>query len=95
MEWRSSDPTIASVSSSGEVTGIRAGGPISITATSEFVTGSAPITVTPAPVARLEVSGPTTQLTVGQSAQFQALALDASSHTLLGRSITWSSNIPG
>ncbi len=44
IAWASSDPTVATVSSSGLVTGVAAGS-ATITATSEGVTGSASITV--------------------------------------------------
>jgi uncharacterized protein YjdB len=48
VTWSSQNPSIASVTSSGVVTGITAGGPVTITATSETQVGSASITVTAA-----------------------------------------------
>jgi carboxypeptidase family protein/Big-like domain-containing protein len=56
VTWSSSNGTIASVSSTGLVTGLAAGGPVTITATSEGKSGSAPITVT-APVQPVFVRG--------------------------------------
>ena len=45
--WTSSDDTIASVSVNGIVTGVKVGGPITITATCEGVSGTAQVTVVP------------------------------------------------
>jgi len=45
ITWASSDNTIASVNGSGLVTGVAAGGPVRITATSEGKSGTASITV--------------------------------------------------
>ena len=57
VTWSSSNGTIASVSTtSGLVTGLAAGGPVTITATSEGKSGSAPVTVT-APVPPVFVTG--------------------------------------
>jgi hypothetical protein len=53
VTWTSSTSTIASVSSSGLVTGSAIGGPVTITARSEGVTGTASITVTGTPHACL------------------------------------------
>ena len=49
VTWSSSNTAIASVSTSGVVTGIASGGPVTITATSEGKTGTASVTVTTSP----------------------------------------------
>jgi len=46
ITWQSSDNTIASVNGSGLVTGVAAGGPVTITATSEGKSGTSAVTVT-------------------------------------------------
>ncbi|HET7297058.1 MAG TPA: Ig-like domain-containing protein, partial [Gemmatimonadales bacterium] len=46
ITWQSSDNTIAAVNGSGLVTGVAAGGPVTITATSEGKSGTASVTVT-------------------------------------------------
>jgi alpha-tubulin suppressor-like RCC1 family protein len=46
VAWSTSQPAIATVSASGMVAGLAAGGPVTITATSEGRSGSATITVT-------------------------------------------------
>ena len=47
ITWQSSDATVASVNGSGLVMGVAAGGPVTITATSEGQSGTSAITVTP------------------------------------------------
>ena len=47
VSWTTSDGTIASVNGGGLVTGVAAGGPVTITATSEGQSGTAAISVTP------------------------------------------------
>ena len=47
ITWQSSNATMASVNGSGLVTGVAAGGPVTITATSEGQSGTSAITVTP------------------------------------------------
>src|SRR5690242_10192223 len=54
ITWQSSDNTTASVSSSGLVTGVAAGGPVTITATSEGQSGTAAVTVTAASGAQFD-----------------------------------------
>lgn len=46
VTWTSSNPAVATVSASGVVSGISAGGPVEITATSEGKSGTAQVTVT-------------------------------------------------
>lgn len=45
IEWASGNPAMAKVSTTGVVTGVSAGGPVTITASSEGVTGSAQVNV--------------------------------------------------
>ena len=94
VTWSSADPSVATVSSAGLVTGIGAGGPIAITATSEGKSGSAQITVTPIPVASVTVTGPGS-IARDATAQFTATPKDANGVTLTGRAVTWSSGNTG
>ena len=91
ITWSSSDPTIATVSQSGVVTGVLPGS-ATISATSEGKTGTAAITVTLAPVATVTVSPDSAAVVQGQTAQFTATTKDALGNTLTGRTITWSSS---
>lgn len=49
--WGTSNALVATVSQAGVVTGVTAGGPVTITATSEGKSGTAQVTITPPPVA--------------------------------------------
>lgn len=95
ITWASSNSSIASVSATGLVTAITAGGPITITATSEGKSGTATITVNaiaPIPVASITVTPPAQNMFVGAETQLTAVTLDANGNTLTGRSIVWSSS---
>jgi uncharacterized protein YjdB len=92
VAWSSANATIASVSSSGLVTAVKAG-TVVITGSSEGKSGSSTITVTaPAPiqVATVTVSPLTPSLTVGATAQLSASTRDANNNVLTGRAIVWS-----
>ena len=92
--WTSGDPSLATVSATGVVTGVAAGGPVAITATSEGKSGAAAIMVTPVPVASVAVAPATADVVVGQSVTFQATPKDAGGNTLTGRAITWATSDP-
>jgi uncharacterized protein YjdB len=90
--WTSSNAAVASVNSStGVVTGVAAGGPVTITATSEGQTGTAAVTVTLAPVASVTVAG-AASVGVGRTATFTATLKDAGGNVLTGRTVTWMSS---
>ena len=89
--WTSSDESIAVVSSTGRVSGIKVGS-VTITASSEGKSGTATVTVTAAPVASVNVTPPTATVTVGQTTTLTAQTLDGSGNALTGRAITWTSS---
>lgn len=94
VTWSSSDATIATVSSSGAISTLRAGS-VSITATSEGKSGSAGLTVTappPAPVATVSVSLGASSIAVGAGTSATAVTRDAGGAVLTGRTVTWSSS---
>ena len=93
VTWSSSSTSVATVSSSGLVSGVSAG-TATITATSEGKNGTANITVTvpPAPVATVTVTPAPASVTVGQSIQLQATTRDAANNVLTGRTVTWTSS---
>lgn len=93
VEWRTDQPSIATVDADGVVTGIAAGR-ATITATIDGKSGSAVVTVTPVPVASLSITPGSGALTVGQSLQLTAVARDADNNVLPGRVITWISGAP-
>src|SRR5438876_6640205 len=92
ISWSSSNNAIASVNGSGLVTGVAAGGPVTITATSEGQSGTASITVAGAPVASVTVTPASASVQAGQTQQLTATLKDANGNILTGRTVTWSSN---
>src|SRR5207244_1126771 len=95
VTWLSGDATIASVEASGLVTGKALGGPVTITATSEGKSGSAAVTVTPIPVATVDIAPPSSSIQVGGMVALTATPRDANGNPLTGRTITWQSNSSG
>jgi hypothetical protein len=92
--WSSGNPTVAIVSPSGVVTGVTAGGPVTIVATTgtgkKKVAGSAVVYVS---VAGVQVAPAETELVIGASAILNAVAkkLDGTDVPAL---FTWSSSNP-
>lgn len=97
VNWRSSDSTIATVTSSGLVTGIAAGS-AEITAYRNGHSGSATVSVTPlgtqgvTPVASVSVSLAASTVSIGQTTQATATTRDSAGNVLSGRTITWGSS---
>lgn len=91
VAWTTSDPTVATVSGVGTVTGFGAG-TATITATSEGKSASAVVTVTQAPVATVTVAPGASTLSVGQAAGLSATMRDNGGNALSGRTVVWSSN---
>jgi len=90
VTWSSSAPSVATVSTSGVVTGVSAGS-VTITATSEGKAGAASATIIPAQVATVAVLLSPAAVAVGGASQATAVLQDASGNVLTGRTITWSS----
>ena len=93
VTWTSSNPTVATVAATGNVTAVGSGS-VTIQASVEGRTASANISVAsppPAPVATVVVTLANGALNVGQTTQASAVLKDASGNTLTGRTITWSS----
>src|SRR2546422_494242 len=93
VTWASGNPSIATVSPSGQVTGA-APGAAPITATSEGKTSTATLTVTTVPVAAVSISPTTATVLVGQRLQLAATPKDSAGAALTGRSMTWTSSNP-
>ena len=89
--WSSGTPALASVSSSGMVTGLAAGNAV-IIATVDGKQGSATVIVRVVPVATVTVNPPTAAITVGQTVTLTATTTDASGNPLSGRIVGWSSS---
>ena len=94
ITWSSSNPGVATVSSSGLVTAIAVGS-VQIIAACEGKSGAATLTVnnpTPVPVASVSVTLANSSLTPGLTTQATATTRDANNNVLTGRSIAWSSS---
>ena len=89
VTWTTSDATLATVDATGLVTGKAAGGPVTVTATSEGKTGTAAITVIPVPVASVDVTPATATIGVNATVQLTATPKDANGNALTGRAVTW------
>src|SRR5439155_19288949 len=91
VAWSSSDATVATVSYSGLVCGVTPG-TATITATSEGKSGTSAVTVTPVPVASVDVTPPSGSVQAGQTVPLTATPKDAGGTPLSGRTVTWSSS---
>jgi len=94
VTWSSDNGAVATVSSSGLVTGVSSG-TATITATSEGQSGSTVVTVSPAPVSSIAINPGSVSLVAGQTTTLLAVLKDAAGNTLTGRTIAWSSNATG
>jgi len=93
VTWSTSSAAVATVSSSGLVTGVSAG-TSTITATSEGQSASATISVSPVPVASVSVTFVSSSIFIGSNTQATATIRDAGGNILTGRSIVWGSSNP-
>lgn len=91
IAWSSSDESIATVDANGVVTGTGAGGAV-ITGTAEGKQGTATVTVSAVPVARVQVQPATDTLVLGDSVQLTATAFDSAGHVITGRTATWTTS---
>jgi hypothetical protein len=96
--WHSSQEALATVSATGVVTaGVVRGGtpePVTITASSEGVSGTVALSVAPIPAATVALTPGALTLQPGQAQPLAALLRDATGGTLSGRTITWGSSAP-
>jgi len=93
ISWASSDPTVATVTTAGQVAALKAG-TTNISAASEGRSGAATLTVSRVPVASVVVSLASSALTIGHTTQATASVKDANGNVLPGRAVTWSSEFP-
>jgi uncharacterized protein YjdB len=94
VSWSSSNSAIATVTSSGRVTGVKAGDVV-IKASTGGKTGEAALTVQPVPaiaVASVVLSPSPITVTAGQTVQLSATTKAADGTALSGRTMTWASS---
>lgn len=90
ISWTTNPTSVATVNSEGVVTGI-APGQVTISASTDGVTGTVNLTVTPVPVSTVLVTVPSSSITVAQTVTAVVILRDASGNELTGRSVAWSS----
>jgi len=88
IAWHSTDPTVASVDSSGLVRGLRKGSS-TIRATAEGLEALAGISVALTPVATVVIRYPSLVIGIGGTGQLSAQAYDAHGRALGPRATTW------
>jgi hypothetical protein len=91
ITWTSGNPTLATVSLAGAVTGL-AEGSTDIEASAEGVRGFATVTILPPAVASVSIEPAQVSLLPGETSQLTASALDAQGGPLTGRTFTWLSD---
>jgi uncharacterized protein YjdB len=95
VTWTSSNTAVATVSSTGLVTAVAAGNPVTITATSETKSGTSQITVSQVPVATVTVDPGSASLVAGATQQLTATKKDSNGNVLPERATSWSSSNTG
>lgn len=94
IEWTSSDPTRATVSSTGLVS-TTASGAVTITATSETRSGTATVNIQPIPVDTIVVDSTYSVITTAVSKTFAITLKDAAGNQLFNRTVSVTSATPG
>jgi uncharacterized protein YjdB len=93
VTWSSNNTEVATVSSGGVVKAV-ATGTAAITATSETKSGSAVLTVTPAPVGSVTILPSTSSRASGQTVQLAATVKDTTGAVVTDRAVSWTSSDP-
>ena len=91
IAWATGKPAVATVSSTGVVTGV-ATGTVQIAASAQGKSAIAEVSVVPTPVASVMLTPTTRDLLVGQTMQLSAQPLDAQGNALDGRPVTFTTS---
>lgn len=94
ISYSSSDPAVATVSTLGVVFGVKTGGPVTISATAGGLTASMRVTVSPAAVARVQISPDTLTLQQDGTGSFTVRLQGGDGSELTGRTVAWASLNP-
>jgi Bacterial Ig-like domain (group 2) len=92
VEWKSSDTSVATISAAGSIATVGAGA-TSITATSDGIVGSAPLTVIAA-IGSVTVSLGSSNVPVGAFTSAVATVRDVTGNVITDRPVTWSTSNP-
>jgi uncharacterized protein YjdB len=91
VAWSTTDPNIATIDGSGRATGVAIGS-VRVRATAEGSSGEAELAVTAAAVATVEVTPPSSSVTIGGTVQLTATAKAQDGSTVPGRTFVWASD---
>ena len=94
ITWSSGNAAVATVSSTGVVTGTGAGS-ATITATSEGKSGSSTVTVSLVPVGSVSVTPASVTIRITGTTTLAAIVKDVNGLVVTNRGVTWSSSTPG
>jgi len=95
VSYRSTDPSVFTVSSLGTVVGQKLGTALLIaSADNGKVADTLNLTVTPVPITGIRVSPQSVNISAGQTQQFTATLTDSLGVTVTGRTVTWQSSNP-
>jgi uncharacterized protein YjdB len=89
ITWSSSDNTVASVTSGGVVTAVRAG-TVGVSGSAEGKSGTVSLTVVPIPAAAVAVTAQRTTIFTFDTVRVTAVVNDSLGRPLSGRAVTWS-----
>jgi hypothetical protein len=95
IAWSSSNSALLTVDQSGHITGVAAGGPVTVTASAGGQSATAHVTVLFVPVAAVGVAPDSIILGVGATFQLSSTTRGADSSLLSGRVVTWGSAANG
>ena len=91
INWSSSDPEVATVSSGGLVTGVGPGN-ATITAEVEGKTGTSVLQLSLVPVVSVTITPPSEMISAGATATLTVVLKDSANRVITGRKVTWSSS---
>jgi uncharacterized repeat protein (TIGR01451 family) len=97
VTWTSSNTSVATITTNGIASGVAVGGPVTISATSGSVSGTAPLTVTSATLSSIGIEGPAIGTVVpGQTLAFYAYGIfsDGTAPIFTNNTVTWASSNP-
>jgi c(7)-type cytochrome triheme protein len=91
VEWKSDNPTIATVNTKGLVS-LKNTGSVNIIAVAEGKTATAGLTVMNPPIAKIEISPTALSLRLGEGMQIDAVVLDANQHERKEPGVIWNTS---
>jgi uncharacterized protein YjdB len=92
--WSSADPRVVAVDAGGRITGVAAGGPVSVTATIEGQQGRTQVRAVVGPVTSITVTPSTATVQAASSTQLTAVLRDELGNVITGRAVNWTTSDP-